>query len=96
MEHGHYVQAHRHFVAFTVHRGGVGGGLENLDPVSQVRHERVAHLLVEGSGEELDHVRQADQEGRGQVAVVPQGHEEGPEGGVDQFYVRLTVVRHEL
>ena len=101
MEHGHDVQAHRHLVTLPVHRrprrrGSIGRGLQHVDPVAEVGHQGVAHLLVEGRGEELDHVGEADQEGRGQVAVVAQGHEEGAESRVDQLYVRLTVVSHEL
>ena len=39
-----------------------------------VYHEGVTHLLIEGGGEEGDHVCEALEEGRGEVAVVPQHH----------------------
>ena len=64
--------------------------------IQLVYHEGVTHLLVEGGGEEGDHVREALEEGGGEVAVVPQHHQQWAEGAVHQLDVRLGVVRHEL
>ena len=59
-------------------RCGGGGALQDLHPAAQVGHEGVAHLFIEGGGEEFDHVCETGKEGRGEVAIVPQHHEEGP------------------
>lgn len=59
-------------------------------------HEGVAHLLIEGGGEERDHVREALEQGGVKVAVVTEHHEQRPQGTVHQLNVGLRVVRHEL
>ena len=41
-------------------------------------------------------MREPLEEGRVQVAVVPQHHQQGSEGTVDQLDVRLGVICHEL
>ena len=41
-------------------------------------------------------MREALEEGGGEVAVVPQHHQQWAEGAVHQLDVRLGVVRHEL
>lgn len=58
--------------------------------------ERVTHLLVEGGGEEGDHVGEALQEGGVQVAVVSQHHQQWPQSAVHKLDVGLGVLCHEL
>ena len=43
---------------------------------TRAHHKRVAHLLIEGGGEELYHVSQSQEEGGVQVTVVPQHHQQ--------------------
>ena len=63
---------------------------------TRTHHKRVAHFLIEGGGEELYHVSQSQEEGGVEVTVVPQHHQQWTKGTVDQLYVSLTVVSHEL
>lgn len=59
-------------------------------------HEGVTHLLIEGGGEEGDHVCQSLEEGWSQVAVVSEHHQQRTECTVHKLNVRLGVVCHEL